>query len=149
LTYLYNIVESFPTIAIRQVVVERPANESGLLSLNAELVLAALESRASNLPSWDFGRMVALPVTPLGRPFNAPTQVGKVGLKTGAALPVLTLKGIIYTAAEQRALFEVNGRTQWLTVGEEINGVELVKVAEGVVHLWSAGRIFALRLEGR
>jgi Tfp pilus assembly protein PilO len=149
LTYLYNIVESFPTIAIRQVVVERPANESGLLSLNFELVLAALESRASNLPSWDFGRMVALPVTPLGRPFDAPAQVGRDGGKTRAVLSNWTLKGIMNTAAEQRALFEMNGRTQWLTVGEEIDGVELVKVAEGVVHLWSAGRIFALRLEGR
>jgi Tfp pilus assembly protein PilO len=149
LTYLYNIVESFPTIAIRQVVIERPANESGLLSLNFELVLAALESRATNLPSWDFGRMVALPVTPLGRPFDAPAQVGRAGLKAGAVLPDWTLKGIMYTGADQRALFEVKGRTQWLTVGEEVDGVELVKVAEGLVHLWSAGRIFTLRVEGR
>jgi hypothetical protein len=150
LTYLYSIVQSFPTIAIRQVVVERPANESGLLSLNLELVLAALENRASNLPSWDFGRMVALPVTPLGRPFDAPAQVGRGGLKAARAVaPNWTLKGIMNTAAEQRALFEMNGRTQWLTVGEEIDGVELVKVAEGVVQLWSAGRIFTLRVEGR
>ncbi len=149
LTYLYNIVASFPTIAIRQVVVERPANESGLLSLNFELVLAALESRASNLPSWDFGRLVAFPVTPLGRPFDAPAQVWRDGLKIGAVLPGWTLKGIMYTSAEQMALFEVNGRTQWLKVGEEIDGIELVKVTEGVVHLWSAGRTFTLRSEGR
>jgi hypothetical protein len=149
LTYLYNIAESFPTIAIGQVVVERPANESGLLSLNFDLVLAALESRASNLPSWDFGRLIAYPVTPLGRPFDGPAQVGRGGLKTGAVLSDWTLKGIMYTATEQRALFEVSGQTQWLKVGEEIDGVELVKVAEGVVHLWSAGRVFTLRVEGR
>jgi hypothetical protein len=149
LTYLHNIVASFPTIAIRQVVVERPANDSGLLSLNLTLVLAALESRASNLPSWDFGRMVAFPVTPLGRPFDAPARVRRDELKTGAVLPHWTLKGITYTDAGHRALLEVDGRTQWLTVGERIDGVELVKVAEGVAHFWSAGRVFTLRLEGR
>jgi hypothetical protein len=151
LTYLHNIVASFPTMAIRQVVVERPASDSGLLSLNFKLVLAALESRASNLPSWDFGRMVAFPVTPLGRPFDDPAQVRRDGSKTGAVPPPdWTLKGILYTDAQNKAaLLEVNGRTQWLTVGERIDGVELVKVAEGVVHLWSAGRIFTLRLEGR
>jgi Tfp pilus assembly protein PilO len=149
LRYLYNIVESFPTIAIRQVVIERPADDSGLLSLNLELVLAVLESRASNLPSWDYGRMVAFPVTPLGHPFDAPAQVGRGNPKAVAELPDWTLKGIMNNAAERRALFEVNGRTQWLKVGEEVDGVELVKVAEGVVHLWSAGRIFTLRLQGR
>jgi Tfp pilus assembly protein PilO len=147
LTYLYNVAASFPTISIRQVVLDRPANESGLLSLNFELVLATLESRASSLPSWDFGQMVAFPVTPLGRPFDASAQFWRDGLRIGAMLPGWTLKGIMYTAAEQMALFEVNGRTQWIKVGEGIDGVELDKVAEGFVHLWSAGRTFELRLE--
>ena len=148
LTYLYSIVASFPTIAIRQVTVERPADESGSLSLNFELVLAALESRASGLPSWDFGRLVAFPITPLGRPFDASTQAWKDGQGMGSGLPNWTLKGIMYTAAEPMALFEVNGRTQWLKVGEAIGGVELDKVAEGFVQLWSSGRTVVLRLEG-
>lgn len=149
LTYLYNIVASFPTIAIRQVVVERPSSESDLLSLNFELVLAALESRANDLPSWDFGRMVALPITPLGRPFDAPAQAWRNELRISATLPDWALKGIMYTAAEQMALFEVGGRTQWLKVGQEIDGIELVEVAESVVRLWSAGQIVTLRLEER
>jgi Tfp pilus assembly protein PilO len=149
LRYMYNIVASFPTIAIRQVVLERPAEESGFLSLNLELVLSALESRASDLPSWDFGRMVAFPVTPLGHPFDAPAQVEKDTPKAVSELSGWTLKGIMNNGGEKRALFEVNGRTQWLTVGDEIGGAELVKVAEGVAHLWSAGRIFTFRLQGR